>query len=415
MTPVPFGDFVARAQTRGTLVVQPRMGFSDPARMREGLLRTRAADAVTAGTLTLDSYTRVGDLAAARRAVAEGVALNGYPICTHPLRTSRAVLEGLHDSAFPVQVRHGSAQPEHIFSALLALGLDASEGGPVSYCLPYGRTRLRDAVSSWRAGCELLASHGDGAAPHLESFGGCLLGQLCPPALLVAVSVLEGLFFVRHGLRSVSLSYAQQTHPRQDHEAVAALRRLAGELLPDVDWHVVLYAYMGVYPLSRGGALTLLEAAARLAVESGAARLIVKTAAEAHRIPTVSDNVEALETAARAAATATRRPERDAGGSEVYAEARTLVHTVLGLDDDIGRALLTAFRRGLLDVPYCLHPDNPGRARSFIDRDGRLRWADTGALPLSGAAVSAARKVTSADLLAALSHVQRAYDSGGTP
>ncbi|MFJ8630145.1 methylaspartate mutase [Streptomyces sp. NPDC093568] len=417
MTQVPFGAFVAGARARGTLVVQPRMGFSDPHRMREGLARTRGADAVTVGTLTLDSYTRVRDLAAARQALADGVPLNGYPICTHPPDTSRAVLAGIHDASFPVQVRHGSPQPEHIVSALLSLGLDATEGGPVSYCLPYSRTPLRDAVASWRTACEMLAGHtGDGRVPHLESFGGCMLGQLCPPAVLVAVSVLEGVFFARHGLHSVSLSYAQQTSWQQDLEAVAALRLLAGELLGQIDWHVVLYAYMGVYPLSRDGALALLEAAARLSVASGASRLIVKTAAEAHRIPTVADNVEALETAARAAtaapAPAPGPPDAD---SEVYEEARTLVHTVLELHDDVGTALLTAFRRGLLDIPYCLHPDNAGRARSFIDRDGRLRWADTGALPLAEAAVSTARKVTSADLLTALSRVQRAYDSGGTP
>src|SRR5690606_12794977 len=147
------------------------------------------------------------------------------------------------------------------------------------------------------------------------------------------------------------------------------------------DWHVVLYAYMGVYPLSRGGALSLLAASARLAVTSGASRLIVKTAAEAHRIPTVADNVEALETAARAAATTPAPPPGPPDAdSEVYAEARTLVHAVLDLHDDVGTALLTAFRRGLLDIPYCLHPDNAGRARSFIDHDGRLRWGDTGAL-----------------------------------
>lgn len=32
--PLSFGRFVAGAQARGTLVVQPRMGFSDPALMR---------------------------------------------------------------------------------------------------------------------------------------------------------------------------------------------------------------------------------------------------------------------------------------------------------------------------------------------------------------------------------------------
>ncbi|GHG33167.1 methylaspartate mutase [Streptomyces zaomyceticus] len=447
-----FGAFVARAYARGELVVQPRMGFGDPGLMREGLERTRAAEAVTVGTLTLDSYTRVNDLPAARRAVAEGVPLNGYPLCTHSPAVSRDLLDGVHGPRFPVQVRHGSPKPEHIVAALLSVGLDATEGGPVSYCLPYGRTRLDEAVASWRTACAMLAAAGgttpDGRTagggtaagraadrwradprpaddepaspgdpvrlPHLESFGGCMLGQLCPPSMLVAISVLEGVFFARHGLRSISLSYAQQTSPAQDLEAMAALRALSDELLPDIDRHLVVYAYMGVYPTTRSGALSLLEAAARLAVESGAARLIVKTAAEAHRIPTIADNVEALETAARAARSAVRRPPVASDlDTEVYAEARALVHTVLGLHEDIGEALLLAFRQGLLDIPFCLHPDNAGLARSFIDSDGRLRWSDTGRLPLPVTAVAAARKLTSADLLTALTRVQRTYDPGG--
>ncbi|MGP3953677.1 methylaspartate mutase [Streptomyces sp. 7N604] len=411
---------MSRAHRCGALVVQPRMGFSDPNLMREGLAATKAADATTLGTLTLDSYTRVRDLDAARRAVTDGVPLNGYPISTHPRATSRAVLDGIRDDTFPVQVRHGSARPEHIFRSLISLGLDASEGGPVSYCLPYSRTRLRDAVRSWRTSCAMLARLQDtGAVPHLESFGGCMLGQLCPPSLLVAISVLEGVFFAQQGLRSVSLSYAQQINPAQDREAIAALRRLASELLPGVEWHVVLYAYMGVYPRSHGGALSLLSAAARLAVTSGAARLIVKTAAEAHRIPTVADNVEALETAAaasREAASPAPPIENGAADSEVYAEARALTHAVLNLHDDLGHALQTAFERGLLDVPFCLHPDNAGRTRSFIDDTGRLQWSDTGSLPFSSPASSRQRRrLSSADLLEALSHVQRAYDSQGTP
>ena len=131
-----------------------------------------------------------------------------------------------------------------------------------------------------------------------------MMGQLCPPSLLVALSVLECMFFRQHGVRSVSLSYAQQTSRDQDTEAVLALRRLAAELLSDLDWHVVIYAYMGVYPRTAGGATRLVGDAARLAVSSGAARLIVKTVAEAHRIPSIADNVAALEAAAAAAATA---------------------------------------------------------------------------------------------------------------
>ncbi|MET9951146.1 methylaspartate mutase [Streptomyces sp. NPDC006339] len=466
-----FGAFVARARAAGALVVQPRMGMADPLRMRDGLLATRDADAVTVGTITLDSYTRTGDLAAARHALSHGLGLNGYPIATHPDDTTRAVLRGVADARFPVQVRHGSARPEHIVRALLAAGLDATEGGPVSYCLPYSRTPLREAVADWQRSCELLASIREfGTEPHLETFGGCLMGQLCPPSLLIAVSVLEALFFRQHGLRGISLSYAQQADPRQDEEALTVLGRLARELLPDVDHHIVLYAYMGVFPRSPGGARLLLEDAARLAVRAGAARLIVKTTAEAHRIPTVAENVRALETAATAAAdeharraappaapgTYTQIPGRHgtgphgtgpygisshAAGSRdlgpdgtvphspdvhspgprglavedtgIEAEARALIGAVLELDADIGRALVRAFAAGYLDVPYCLHPDNAGRARSSLGPDGRLHWSSVGSMPIAGLADGGPRPpiLGSTGLITALSHVQRTYDA----
>ncbi|RLK58820.1 amino acid--tRNA ligase-related protein [Actinokineospora cianjurensis] len=403
-----FGGFVARARAAGRLVVQPRMGFSDTATMRAGLLATKRVPATTVGTLTLDSYTRVNDIASADRALAEGIPLNGYPIVSYGPERTTTVLDGIRDAGFPVQVRHGSARPQDIVRASLAAGLDATEGGPVSYCLPYSRMPLRDAVRNWSHTAEILVS-----APnaHVETFGGCMLGQLCPPSMLVALSVLEGLFFVQHGLRSVSLSYAQQVDAEQDEEAVHALRRLAADLLPGVDWHVVVYTYMGLYPTTPHGAAALLESSARLAVRSGAARLIVKTAAEARRIPTIAENVDALTLAAEvAAATRWADAEPDAADTTVHTEARAIVTAVLGLADTVAEALPAAFRLGYLDIPYCLHPDNAGRTTSEIDPTGRLRWAATGSLPFRARPAVAGRGPTSAGLLAALSHTQRRFD-----
>lgn len=410
LAPGSFGEFIAEA---GDLVVQPRMGFSAPEVMRAGLVAVKHAAATTVGTITLDSYTRMGDHAAARAALAQGVDLNGYPLVAHGTTTTRGMLRDVHEAGFPVQVRHGSACPEKIVAALVRAGLSATEGGPVSYCLPYSRLPLRDSVRNWARCCELLTALREGGAePHLETFGGCIMGQLCPPSLLVAISVLEGLFFRQHGLRSISLSYAQQTHAGQDHEALHALHKLAASLLPGVDWHIVVYAYMGVYPRTRSGARLLLERAAELAVRAGAARLIVKTASEADRIPTIADNVLALEIAAAAAGDASRRvgvtPAEETG---IYAEAKALVEAVLNLHDDIGRAMVTAFERGYLDVPFCLHPDNPGRSAGYIDSDGRLRWLATGSLPISapGRAGDAIR-MTADDLLTSLSYVERMFD-----
>ncbi len=414
---VSFAEFVGHCQAAGELVVQPRMGFGDPARMREGLLATRTAAATTVGTLTLDSYTRTGAHETARQALAQGLGLNGYPIVAHGAAVTRTLLDGIHDADFPVQVRHGSARPQDIFAALTAAGLDATEGGPVSYCLPYSRLPLTQSVRNWVRSCEILTEvRHFGVEPHLESFGGCMMGQLCPPGLLVAISVLEGLFFQQHGLRSISLSYAQQTNAEQDEEAVLALRRLAWELLPDIDWHVVVYAYMGVYPRTEPGALHLLSEAARLAVRTDSARLIVKTVAEAFRIPTIAENVQALEHAARAAeAEPSRRPPAGSGSrsdTAVYAEARALIEGVLDLGADLGRSLPEAFARGRLDVPFCLHPDNAGRSRSYIGADGRLMWSDTGAMPIARIAeVDERRAMTSAELIGSLTHVERKFDA----
>jgi methylaspartate mutase epsilon subunit len=408
-----FGAFIAQAHRGGRLVVQPRMGMSNPRAMRAGLLATKRAAALTVGTITLDSYTRVGDEARAKAAVEAGADLNGYPITTYDVATNRGVLDGVNGPDFPVQVRHGSPCPELIFSALIDAGLDATEGGPVSYCLPYSRLPLAASVRNWAHSCELLATLRErGADPHLETFGGCMLGQLCPPSLLIAMSVLEGLFFRQHGLRSISLSYAQQTNHEQDVEAVYALRRLATQWLPDVDTHVVIYTYMGVYPRTPSGASRLLAESARLAVQTGAARLIVKTIVEAYWIPSIADNVAALETADAAAAAERRAPATVvAGDTGIYAEASRLIEEVVDLHRDLGQALTDAFRLGYLDIPYCLHPDNAGQTRSYIDGGGRLRWSQIGAMPLHGIAdLAGSAELTAPGLLASLSFVERRFD-----
>ena len=411
-SPRSFGEFVARAHAAGDLVVQPRMGMSSPRTMRAGLLATKRAIATTVGTITLDSYTRVGDHTSAEAAVAAGADLNGYPIVAHDLATTRGVLEDIASPDFPVQVRHGSPRPEQIFRALMAAGLHATEGGPVSYCLPYSREPLTSSIASWVRSCELLAEQ-DSPEPHLETFGGCMMGQLCPPSLLVAMSVLECMFFRQHGLRSVSLSYAQQTSPEQDAEAVLALRRLAAERLPDVDAHIVIYAYMGVYPRTPDGATRLLTEAARLAIRTGAARLIVKTVAEAYRIPSIADNIGALETAAAAAAAERRAPSPPAvEDTGLYAEAKALVDAVADLRPDLGQGLAEAFRSGYLDVPFCLHPDNARRARSYIDSTGRLQWSSIGSMPIHGVVSPSGRgELTAAGLISALSYVERKFDT----
>ncbi|WLQ35987.1 FAD/NAD(P)-binding protein [Streptomyces castrisilvae] len=411
--PADLNAHVARAAEDGRLVVQPRMGMALPGDMAAGLRAVADSQVRAVGTITLDSYTRVGDHAGARRALDEGLPLNGFPLVAHGPEITRSVAGAAGD--LPVQVRHGSAQPADIFAAMAAAGLTTSEGGPVSYCLPYGRTPLAESVASWRDAGTRLAEEcrAQGLGAHLETFGGCLLGQLCPPSLLVAMSVLEGLFFARCGIPSVSLSYAQQTSPVQDIEALAAMRILADELLPPwVERHIVLYAYMGVFPRSLQGAELLQATSAEVAVRGGAGRLIVKTSVEAHRIPSVEENLAALRLADATARHARHESvlpwHGQADPTDILREARALMAPVLEAGD-IGEGLLHAFREGLLDVPYCLHVDNKGLTQGAIGPDGRLEWARTGALPLPGGR-PARGSLASHELLHMLNHTADRYD-----
>ncbi|GAA1713232.1 methylaspartate mutase [Kribbella yunnanensis] len=406
-----FGGYVRRVRARGEVVVQPRMGFGEPSRMRAGLTAVAATAAATAGTITVDSYTRLRDYAGVRTAISTGGDLNGYPIVTAGEATTREVVRDLGDD-FPIQVRHGSPAPMDIVRAMTAAGLYATEGGPLSYCLPYSRLPVAESVDNWRRTAELLAAlDGPDVKPHLETFGGCMMGQLCPPELLIAISVLEALFFRQHGLRSVSLSYTQQTDHQQDQEALLALRQLAGEYLADIDWHVVLYTYMGVFPRTPEGAQRLSRQAARLAVDGAADRLIVKTTVESQRIPTIAENTAALLAAADELA-ATDRARAAESPDTILSDARALIEATLELSPDIGSALTEALRRGYLDVPFCLHPDNSRQAISRIDRNGRLTWLCVGSMPLRRPSAGVP-ELTSAALLADLGHVAAHFDGLG--
>ena len=381
-----FSSYMRDMKQQGRCVAQPRMGFGDPFSMRNGLKAVKALPFPRAGTITVDSLTRTRRFAQAEEALRTGQPLNGYPIVAAGQERNQQLLEGLHDRQFPVQVRHGSSIPDQIFDAITEAGLDATEGGPISYCLPYGAVPLREAIQAWRRCCVKFAQSGGerGEASHLESFGGCMLGQLCPPSMLVAISILEGVFFSRCGLKSMSLSYAQGSNFSQDRGALAALRRLAAEWLPEADWHIVVYTHMGNFPSTPRGARKLIEESARLCAASGCERLIVKTASESRQIPSVEDNVEAMQWVANIFSQTSPEPLSAREGEHeeaIYACAKSVVERVLGLSENIDECLEIAFQRGFLDIPYCLHPDNANRARSKIDDEGNLYWTNSGNIP----------------------------------
>lgn len=408
-------SFIGTQKSQGHLVVQPRMGYGSISEMSEGISACKKLPVPCAGTITLDAYTRVNDYETPRKCLASGKRMNGFPIVTHSVENVQHMLRRYQSNDFQIQIRHGTARPQDIFRRMTELGLEVTEGGPLSYCLPYSNVPVTQSVAAWNEACRILVDGSDFA--HIETFGGCMLGQLCPPSLLVSLSILECLYFIQLGVPSVSLSYAQGTSDPQDKAAIRVLRKLAEKLLDKVNWHIVFYTYMGVFPNSKSGAVALIKDSAVLAKEAGCERIIVKTVAESKEIPSISDNMEALTLTFDASKEIV--PKELTAAEQYYfdvifEEVSSILEATLNLHSNIGEAFIIALDRGIIDVPFCLHRNNAKKARAFIDEFGALQWIQTGNIPIHSDEIrncNVTKKITADMFLDMLNYKAAKYDA----
>ncbi len=411
-----FTEYIKSNSKKNNLILQPRMGVSNPIKMRKGLSLVKQCHSPTIGTITVDSYTRTKNFDSLNIALSKAHELNGYPITTHSLETTQEFIKGIYAENFPIQVRHGSPLPLHIFKSIINIGIDATEGGPISYCLPYGRTPLEKSIKEWSECCQLASSYNSKEyILHIESFGGCMLGQMCPPSMLIAISILECIFFISNGIKSVSLSYTQQTNYLQDIAALKVLRMLGDKLLNTENWHIVLYSYMGVFPKSKNGAEDLQKLSIDIAKLSSVDRLIVKTTSEAIKIPSFKDNINAINSSYNHYIDhnlVLSNKELDVIGQlskNIYYESLQLIEAVLNINSQIERSLLIAFQKGILDIPYCLHNNNKGETTSLINDDGCVVWGNTGATPIE--AKKSNDMINHMDFLNMLNYTQAKFDA----
>lgn len=409
-----FYSYIESTKQKQQLVVQPRMGVSDLKKMGQGLRAVSNLPFPVVATITIDSFTRNLELQELNQVLKEGHELNGFPLITYGSEALQEMIKIYTRPDLLVQVRHGSPLPLTLFKVMAEGGIYHSEGGPLSYCLPYSRVPIEQTIENWKKSLLFLSQY---PLAHMESFGGCMLGQLCHPSLLIAVAVLEGMFFEQCGIRDISLSYAQGTHTMQDLAALRVLGECAQQYLDGCRVHRVLYTYMGMYPVTPAGARALLKESVRLAKLGGVERLVVKTEVESIRIPTFDENINALITAHR-----TSESKEMLGGvvfdedeyDRIKLQAHSIIRAVLSLDRCVGKALEMALHSGMIDIPYCLHPQNKNNARCGIDARGYLQWISPGNIPLDTKTISPyfgrGFKLSPDGFINMLSYMQKKFD-----
>lgn len=386
----------AYARRGATPCVQPRGGFPLFEAQHQLTLALSAAGADFI-PLTIDSYTRHNQYETAtqllRRSEEEGRNyLNGYPLVSHGHELTREMYRGL---AKPVSLRHGTPDARLLAEVALASGIVEIEGGGICYCLPYSEGFPLDrALLYWQYVDRICALYSRPEAPvHRESFGP-LTATLVPPAIAVAVEIIEALLAAEQGVKSFAVSYGQTGSMVQDVATAAVLRKLSRRYLEhfgfdDVRTYLVYHQWMGAFPTQREKAAALISGSALVAGLVGADKIVVKTVDEALGVPRPEVNAEAVSTVQyllrvfRSAEPVTSRlVEQEA--ELIESEVTSILEAVFGLSGGaFWESVFRAFQLGFLDVPFAPHSDNANRLVSMRDGNASIRIVDRGNVPIS--------------------------------
>ncbi|MGK5729477.1 methylaspartate mutase [Streptomyces sp. URMC 124] len=388
---------LGEVRARRRVAVQPRCGVGGHKEMKALLVALETEAEPDVLTVTIDSHTRLRRFEEAAHTLATRPEnLNGYPLVAHGWRRGRELNEAV---AAPLEVRHGSPDPRILFDVTLASGITSFEGGGISYNLPYAKAvPLATSLTAWEAVDRRCGELAEAGVVVDREFFGTLTAVLVPPSVSLAVSVLEAVLAARAGVRCVSVAYPQGGHLAQDVAALEAIPELAGRYLPTgVDVHPVLHEFMGVFPRLRRDAEDLILYGALVARLGGASKIITKTHQEALGIPGTRANIEGLRLADRCNSPLLGflSVDRDQVRRErewILAEVDEIVEPVLACRDLIP-AIVEAFDRGTLDIPFSASRFARSRVIPKRDPEGAVRYLSAGGLPLSAAVLARHREL----------------------
>lgn len=397
---------VAYAERGPLPLIQPRGGvplFDEQLRLTR-MLSAAGADFIP---LTIDSCTRHNqyDTAAQllRRSEEESRSLlNGYPLPCHGHELTRQLYLDLDK---PVSLRHGTPDARLLVELAIASGIAEIEGGGLCYCLPYSEGFPLDrALLYWQYVDRVCALYSTPERPiHRESFGP-LSATLVPPAIAVAIEIIEALLAAEQGVMSFAVSFGQTGSFVQDVATARVLRRLARQELDahgfqSTRLHLVYHQWMGQFPMQRDRAAALISGAALIAGVIGADKVVVKTVDEALGVPRPEVNAEAVDNVRYVLQTfampqAVDSPVIEAEAALIESEVASILSAIYGLSGDVfWESVYRAFQQGWLDVPFSPHADNANRLISMRDANRSIRIADPGGLPISAADAATERRL----------------------
>jgi len=377
---------------RKKMLVQPRGGF--PTYEKQFALYEFFVDAnVDVLPLTIDSNTRLNDYTTAKKMLRLSEAnevdmLNGYPLVNHGYRTTRKMMTHFNH---PVSLRHGTPDARLLIEIAIASGIFEIEGGPITYLLPYSKNfPLDKAFLYWKYVERVCADYSTLNKPiNRESFGP-LTATLVPPCITIVIQLLEMLLSLEEGVKSFSVSFAQQGSMIQDIVTGAVTRKLADHYAAqigceDATINLVYHQWMGAFPTNRDSADQLINMSTVIASMCGADKIITKTREEAVGIPTKEANAQTVANTQYTLRILSGLPAIvDEHEEEILtAEVHAIMEAVFNDPaDTLWRKVFNSIKNGIIDVPFSPHIINHNKMITIRDAQKNIRIIERGNVPI---------------------------------
>lgn len=381
-----------KTKAKNKMLVQPRGGFPTYKKQFE-LSEFFVNSNVDVLPLTVDSNTRLNDYATASKMLRlseenDVDMLNGYPLINHGYRTTRKMVTHFNK---PVSLRHGTPDARLLIETALASGIFDIEGGPITYLLPYSKNfPLDKAFLYWKYVEQICANYSQLNEPiNRESFGP-LTATLVPPSITIVIQLLEMMLSLQEGVKSFSVSFAQQGSMMQDMVTGEVLTNLARYYANQINCgdaaiHLVYHQWMGAFPTNKNFAEQLINTSTVIAAMVGADKIITKTREEASGIPTKEANAKTVANTQYTLGMLHGLPKFiDQEEEEILTlEVKAIMEAVFNDPaDTLWRKVFNSIKNGTIDVPFSPHIINHNTMITIRDEHKNIRIIKRGNVPI---------------------------------
>lgn len=348
-------------------------------------------------SVIIDSHTRENHYDNAKVILEDSIKsnkslLNGFPLINYGTKLARKII---NDVEIPLQIKHGSPDARLLAEITLLSGFSAFDGGGISHNIPFSKSiSLKDSLENWKYVDRLVGFYEENGIKINREIFSPLTATLVPPAISNSIQILETLLAVEQGVKNISIGVAQYGNITQDVASLLALKEqiqfyLETFSFKDIAISTVFSEWIGGFPEEELKAYSLISYSATISLFSKANRISVKNIDEYSKNSLGNAMINSLILTRTILEIGNYQKINNSEDiifekEQIKKETAQIVTKVLSIcDGDLSKAVIEAFKDGIIDIPFAPSKYNLGKMMPARDSEGMIRYLDIGNLPFS--------------------------------